>query len=168
MTTERLCSIRAGKPSHGEFDAIAGKLAPGFDLGHVGRLGKAAKHFTRLCARLLARQREGLAPERIAWPHTQRFRRAASDVGGTTAGAHDTPRPRSVMPNGARSESSWRGPRTCLRDPSGAGVTQSRPPPHPPSPLLPPHLPESRPRSTPPPPPRAPRRGAVPSARRAP
>src|SRR5262249_25132028 len=86
-------SIRAGKPSHGEFDAIAGKLAPGFDLGHVGRLGKAAKHFTRLCARLLARQREGLAPKRVARPRMQRFRRAASDVGGTTAGAHDTPHP---------------------------------------------------------------------------
>src|SRR5215472_16466887 len=84
-------SIRAGKPSHGEFDATAGKLAPGFDLGHVGRLGKPAKHFTRLCARLLARQRQGLAPERVAWPRTQRFRRAASDVGGTTAGAHGTP-----------------------------------------------------------------------------
>src|SRR5215471_888044 len=88
----RAASIGAGKPSHGEFDAIAGKLAPGLDLRHIGGLGKAAKYLTCLFPRLLARQREGLAPESVARSRAQRFRRAASDVGGTTAGAHDAPR----------------------------------------------------------------------------
>src|SRR5262245_43162306 len=83
-------SIRAGKPSHSEFDAVSGKLAPGFDLGHVGRLGKAAKHFPRLLPRFLARQRESLASKRVARARTQPFRRAAGDIGGTATGTHDS------------------------------------------------------------------------------
>src|SRR5262245_38740834 len=83
-------SIRARKPPHGELDAFAGEFAPGFDLGHVGRFGKAAEHFARLLPRLLARQREGLASKRVAWPRTERFRRAASDIGGTTTDTHDS------------------------------------------------------------------------------
>ena len=46
----RATSIRAGKPPHGEFDAIAGQHAPGLDLGHVGGLGETAEHFARLFA----------------------------------------------------------------------------------------------------------------------
>ena len=48
-----------------------GSTRQDFDLGHIGRLGKAAKHFARLLARGLARQREGVASEgvaRRAWP----------------------------------------------------------------------------------------------------
>src|SRR5262245_34339853 len=81
-------SIGARKPSHGEFDAIAGEFAPGFDLRHVGRLGKAAEHFTRLFARFLARQRERLAPEGVARPRFERFGRAAGDVAGAVGPVH--------------------------------------------------------------------------------
>src|SRR5262249_58753273 len=74
-----------------------------------------------------------------------------------------------VMRKGARSESTWRG---TAHVSSGherrAGVTSSPPPPHPRSRPLPRHLLEIPPRSRPPPPPPAPRRGRVPSARRAP
>jgi hypothetical protein len=48
-------SIRGGQTPHGEFDASIGQFAPAFDLGHVGRLGKAAEYLARLRARLLAR-----------------------------------------------------------------------------------------------------------------
>ena len=87
----RATSIRAGKTPHGEFDAIAGQHPPGFDLGHVGGLGKPAEHLTRLLARGLARQRKGLAPERVARAHVagERFRRASGDVGRTAGGVRD-------------------------------------------------------------------------------
>src|SRR5215469_1620358 len=109
----RAASIGAGKPSHGEFDAIAGKLAPGLDLRHIGGLGKAAKYLTRLFPRLLARQREGLAAECVARPRAQRFRGAASDVGGTPAGAHDTPHQQCNAERGTeRVELAW--DRACV------------------------------------------------------
>jgi|SRR6476620_10163908 hypothetical protein len=73
-TGRHAMSIRARKPPQGELDAFAGEFAPGFDLGHVGRFGKAAEHFARLLPRLLARQREGLASKRVAWPRAERFR----------------------------------------------------------------------------------------------
>src|SRR5215831_11567495 len=47
-------SVRARKPAHSELDAVAGEFTPGFDLGYVRRLGKAAEHFSRLFPRLLA------------------------------------------------------------------------------------------------------------------
>src|SRR5262249_17715623 len=159
----RAPSIGAGKPSHGKFDAIAGKLAPGFDLRHIGGLGKAAKYLTRLFPRLLARQREGLAPESVARRRAQRFGRAASDVGGTTAGGPDAPPPQCNAERGTeRVERAWDRARGF-----GARGGPGRPP-HRRSGPLPRHLREIRGRSTPPPPPPAPRRGRVPSARRAP
>jgi hypothetical protein len=69
----RLPSIRARKPAHGEFDSIARKFAPGFNLGHVGRFGEAAKHFTCFLTRFLSRQCEGLAPEGVARPHNDQM-----------------------------------------------------------------------------------------------
>src|ERR1041385_7606056 len=58
-------SVRRRQPPHRELNAPVGQFAPDFDLGHVGGLGEAAEHLARLFARLLARQREGLAPERV-------------------------------------------------------------------------------------------------------
>src|SRR5262245_38492230 len=94
-------SVRARKPAHGEFDAIAGEFAPGFDLGHVGRLGKAAEYLARLFARLLARQRESLAAEGVARARLQRFCRAAGDIGRRATGAHDS----------LTLQCRWKGPR---------------------------------------------------------
>src|SRR5215471_7038772 len=145
-------SVRARKPAHGEFDAIAGEFAPGFDLGHVGRLGKAAEHLARLFTRLLARQRESLAAEGVARAGLQRFCRAAGDVGRTAAGTHDSLTLQCRVKEPARgvalisAHSSW-------------------PPRHPRSPPRPARPGEIPRRSTPPPPPRAQRRGEDPSAR---
>src|SRR3977135_2289809 len=61
----RAGSIRAGQPADGEFDAIPGQHAPSLDLGLIGGLGEAPEQLARLGARLLARQREALAPERV-------------------------------------------------------------------------------------------------------
>src|SRR5262249_24536056 len=84
-------SIRARKPPHSEFDAVARKFAPGFDLGHVGGLWIPAKDFARLFARLVARQCESLAAKSIAGARLERLGRAARDIGGTAAVTHDTP-----------------------------------------------------------------------------
>src|SRR3954464_7816728 len=103
----RATSIRAGKTPHGEFDAIAGQHTPGLDLGHVGGLGKPAEHLPRLLARGLPRQREGLAPERVARTHVagERFRRAPGDVGWTAGGVGKTPHYRNVVRNAVAGES---------------------------------------------------------------
>src|SRR5215470_344518 len=98
-------SIRAGKATHREFDAIAGKHPPGLDLGHVGGLGKAGEQFARLGAGGLARQREGLAREGAAG---ERAGGTAGDVGGAADCTHDTvltttrPLKRNVMPRAAQ------------------------------------------------------------------
>src|SRR4029077_3744853 len=80
--------IRARQPPHGELDAVAGQLTPGFDLGHIGSLGKAAEEFARLLARRLARQREGLAAEAFARARTagERSAGASGDIGGAGGG----------------------------------------------------------------------------------
>src|SRR5262245_46267154 len=98
-------SIRARKPPHSEFDAVARKFAPGFDLGHVGGLWIPAKDLARLFARLLARQCESLAAKGIAGARLERFRRVARDIGGTAAVTHDNPVLANVVRNGPRSES---------------------------------------------------------------
>src|SRR6187455_1473665 len=58
--------VRAWQPPHGELDRAVRQLAPAFDRGHVGGLGKAAEHLARLLARRLARQRKRLAPVGVA------------------------------------------------------------------------------------------------------
>src|SRR5205085_3477216 len=84
-----LSLIRRRQAPHGELDAPVGEFAPAFDLGHVGGLGVAAKHLAGLLARLFARQREGLAPERVAVrASTQRLGGVGCDVGGSSPGAH--------------------------------------------------------------------------------
>src|SRR3954470_23217614 len=81
-------SIGGGQPPHRELDPPVGQFAPAFDLGHVGGLGKPAEYLARLFARLLARQRERLAAERIGFALAQRLRGAARDVCGSSAGTH--------------------------------------------------------------------------------
>src|SRR5215208_1931252 len=81
-------SIRRRQPPHRELDPPVRQFAPAFDLGHVGRLGIAAEHLARLFARLLARQRKSLAPERVGLALAQRLGGAARDVGGSSAGTH--------------------------------------------------------------------------------
>src|SRR5271154_763770 len=55
-------SICGWQPAHDELDLIVGELAPGFDLGHIGRLGEALKPFARFLARFAARQAKSLPP----------------------------------------------------------------------------------------------------------
>src|ERR1051326_2626103 len=73
--------IRARQPPHGELDGAVRQFAPAVDRGHVGGLGKAAEHLTRLFARGLARQRKRLTPVRIA---ARRFQSRA--IAGHSAG----------------------------------------------------------------------------------
>src|SRR5262245_18314725 len=74
-------SVCARQPPHREFDAVTRQHSPGFDLSHIGRLGKAAKQLARLLARGLPWQREGLAPKRAS-----AVGRAASDIRWATGG----------------------------------------------------------------------------------
>jgi len=73
-------SVRAREVPH-RVDAVTGQHSPGFDLSHIGRLGKAAKQLARLLARGLPWQREGLAPKRAS-----AVGRAASDIPWATGG----------------------------------------------------------------------------------
>src|SRR5438270_13459268 len=88
--TQRVCPalIRRRQPPHRELDAPVGQFAPAFDLGHVGGPGKAAEHLARLGACVLARECEGLAPERVGLAFAQRLGGASCDVGGSSALAH--------------------------------------------------------------------------------
>src|SRR2546423_7082036 len=79
-STRSVCGRQA---AHRELDAPIGQFAPAFDFGHVGGLGEAAKHFARFLSCLLARQREGLAPERIVLGAlAQRLGGLCRDIGG--------------------------------------------------------------------------------------
>src|ERR1700730_18531305 len=100
--------IRAGQPADGTLDAIARKDAPGLDLGHVGRLRKAAKHLARFLARGLPRQGKGLAPKRVPLSPLLRknFCRPACHVGGTTNGTHERLAVRNVIRDATATESS--------------------------------------------------------------
>src|SRR3984957_193498 len=62
LLTLKSRSISGRQPTDDEFDPIAGELAPGFDLGHIGCFGEALEPFARLGARLVARQAKGLPP----------------------------------------------------------------------------------------------------------
>ena len=55
-------SIRGRQPAHDELDLVSGEFSPGFDLGHVGRLGETLEPFARLCPRFVARQAKSLPP----------------------------------------------------------------------------------------------------------
>ena len=82
--------IRRRQPAHGELHHIVGQLAPVLDLGHVGRLGIAAEQVARLGARRLAREREGVAPERVgvSLSCSDTLRRPTGDVGRNAGATH--------------------------------------------------------------------------------
>src|SRR5436190_138451 len=81
-------AIRRRQPPHRELDAAVGQFRPAFDLGHVGRLREPAEHLAGLLAGLLARQRERLAPERIALPLAQGRRGLLGNVPRSFTYAH--------------------------------------------------------------------------------
>src|SRR4051812_1862581 len=76
--------VRRRQAAHGELDAAVGQFAPAFDFGHVGGLGETTENLARLVARFLARQREGLAAERVCARRAfaQRLRGPRGEIGG--------------------------------------------------------------------------------------
>src|ERR1700686_769513 len=58
--------IGAWQPPHREFDLAAGQFTPAFNPAHIGGLGIAGQEISRFAARLVARQREGLAQITVA------------------------------------------------------------------------------------------------------
>jgi hypothetical protein len=55
-------SICGWQPAHDELDLVIGELAPGFDLGHIGRFGEALEPLARFCPCFAARQAKRLPP----------------------------------------------------------------------------------------------------------
>jgi hypothetical protein len=75
---------RRQQPLRRDWIGSSGHPRRGFDLGHIGGLGKTPEHLTRLCARRFARQRKGFASERVSGAPVvgEGFRRTAATWAG--------------------------------------------------------------------------------------